>query len=80
MRTKLLVVMGLTALLLTAATVPAMAAPSEPVDECKNDDNGPGEPGPPGFVAGLVPDFISNLVGSLPVPGFVKTFFGASTC
>ena len=80
MRTKLLAVMGLTAMLLTAATMPAMAAPSAQVDYCNNDDTGPGESSPPGFVADLVPDFISNLVGSLPVPGFVKTFFGASTC
>ncbi len=80
MRTKLLPVMGLAVLLITAATMPAMAAPSAQVDECKNDDTEPDGSGPPGFVADLVPDFISNLVGSLPVPGFVKTFFGASTC
>lgn len=51
-----------------------------PVDECQNAERGPGENGPPGFVAGLVPNFISELIGSLPVPNFVKTFFGASTC
>lgn len=35
----------------------------------------------PGFVSGLVqdvtPDFLQDLIGSLPVPGFVESFFGA---
>ena len=58
----------------------AAAAQPDSVDECMNADKGPGENGPPGLVAGLVPDFISNLIGSLPIPNFVKSFFGASTC
>lgn len=65
-------------LLLSIALVPAGAA-AQP-DDCMNADQGPGESGPPGFVAGLVPDFISGLIGSLPVPNFVKAFFGAPTC
>lgn len=80
MRTEILTVLGLAVLLLTAATAPAMAAPGESVDDCKNADKGPGDNGPPGFVADLVPDFIAELIGSLPVPDFVKSFFGAPTC
>lgn len=71
-------IIGLTlvVLLLGGLATPAAA---QPVDECQNADRGPDD-GPPGFVAGLVPDFISDLIGSLPVPNFVKSFFGASTC
>lgn len=54
-------------------------AAAQPIDECQNADEGP-EDGPPGFVAGIVPDVISDLIGSLPVPNFVTSFFGASTC
>lgn len=74
-------------LLLSVAVAPAaavqgdgIAAADDEVDECTNADRGPGDTGPPGFVADLVPDFIGDLIGGLPVPNFVKTFFGASTC
>ena len=67
----------LAVLLLGGLATPVAAQPD---DECQNADLGPGEDGPPGFVAGLVPDFISDLIGSLPVPNFVKSFFGAPTC
>lgn len=51
------------------------------VDECQNQDRGPGgDAGPPGFVADVTPDFLSGLIGGLPVPDFVKSTFGASTC
>lgn len=79
---------------LTAGVAPAVAhegghsgatdsgtTDSGTTDECTNSDKGPsGDAGPPGFVADLVPNFISDLIGSLPVPNFVKSFFGASTC
>lgn len=43
-------------------------------------DHGPDCP-QPGFVSGLVqdvtPDFLADLIGSLPVPDFVKDIFGA---
>lgn len=70
-------------LLLSAAAVPATAAATQPadqVDECTNAEKGPGEQGPPGFVASVVPDVVSDLIGSLPVPNFVKSLFGATTC
>jgi len=68
-------------LLVSIAVSPgAAAAQPDAVDECMNAERGPGENGPPGFVADLVPNFISDLIGSLPVPNFVKSFFGASTC
>jgi hypothetical protein len=66
----------LAVLLLGGLATPVAA---QPVDECQNAEQGPDD-GPPGFVAGLVPDFISDLIGSLPVPNFVKSFFGAATC
>lgn len=74
--------------LLVVAAVPAAAAPGDgagpggEVDKCTNSDRGPGgDAGPPGFVAGLVPDFLGNLFADLPVPGFVKSAVGAeSTC
>jgi hypothetical protein len=66
--------------LLAGMTAPALAQPTDPVDECQNEDAGPDGDGPPGFVADLTPNFISDLIGSLPVPNFVKTIFGASTC
>lgn len=74
-RIAALLVVGL---LVSIAVAPGAAA-AQP-DECMNADRGPGEDGPPGFVAGLVPDFLSDLIGSLPVPNFVKSFFGAPTC
>lgn len=77
MKRTTLIGVVLAVLLLGSLAGPAAA---QPVDECQNADRGPGEDGPPGFVAGLVPDFISDLIGSLPVPNFVKTFFGAATC
>ncbi|MFB6361558.1 MAG: histidine kinase [Halobacteriales archaeon] len=65
---------------LAGMTAPALAQPTDPVNECQNADVGPDGDGPPGFVADLTPNFISGLIGALPVPNFVKTFFGASTC
>lgn len=79
-RLRSLVAVVMVTLLVSAAIAPAAAASTGPPDDCKNADKGPGEDGPPGFVGGLVPDFIGDLVGSLPVPNFVKSFFGASTC
>jgi len=86
-------VIAATLLVGTLLAVPAAAHPDNyaesdigssdggTVDECKNAENGPnGDGGPPGFVGGLVPDFISDLIGGLPVPNFVKSLFGASTC
>lgn len=71
----------LVALVVGVAVAPAgVAAQPDGVDECTNADRGPGEDGPPGFVADLAPDFVSDLVGALPVPNFVKAFFGAPTC
>lgn len=70
-------------LLLSTAAVPAAATAAQPadqVDECTNAEKGPGERGPPGFVASVVPDFVADLIGSLPVPNFVKSLFGATTC
>ena len=73
-------------LLLSVVAMPAAAAPSaadgpaEQVDDCQNAENGPDGEGPPGFVAGLVPDFVSGLMSDLPVPNFVKSAFGAETC
>lgn len=66
--------------LLGAIAAPVAAQPADPVDECQNADRGPGDGGPPGFVSGLVPDFLSDLFASLPVPNFVKALFGAPTC
>ncbi|AEN04595.1 hypothetical protein [Halolamina sp.] len=80
-RTTLTVVLA--ALLAIGLFVPAAAAtpPNETVDECKNAENGHGaDGGPPVFVADLVPEFLSDLLGSLPVPNFVKSAVGASTC
>lgn len=75
------------ALLLVSVAVAPVAAheghdsTNSTVDECTNADKGPGGAGgPPGFVADLVPNFISDVIGALPVPNFVKSFFGASTC
>lgn len=68
-------------LVLTVAVAPAAAAPADGVDECKNSDKGPGDDGgPPSIVSDVTPDFLSDLMGSLPVPGFVKSAFGASGC
>ncbi|PSP56028.1 histidine kinase [Halobacteriales archaeon QS_1_67_19] len=71
------------ALLASIAVAPAAAVPGDDVDECRNADKGPGDGGPPGFVGGLVdsvtPDFLSDLFVDLPVPGFVKGFFGAES-
>lgn len=80
-RTKLTVVLAV--LLAVGLFVPAAAAtPGDaPVDECQNAENGPGDDGgPPGFVADLVPDFVSDLLSGLPIPNFVKSAFGATTC
>jgi hypothetical protein len=69
-------------LLLTGAlAAPAVATgQNDQIDECKNADKGPGSNGPPDFVGGLMPDFLSDLFAGLPVPNFVKAFFGAPTC
>lgn len=77
MRLNRIVLVVSIVLVLSIAVVPSgvMAQP----DECMNADRGP-DNGPPGFVADLVPNFLSDLIGSLPVPNFVKTFFGAPTC
>lgn len=60
------------------------AQPGDQVDECKNADEGPsGDAGPPGFVGdvvGGVVGFLGDLFGALPVPNFVKGFFGAQQC
>lgn len=83
---KRTIVTLLTVLVVTSAlAVPATAGQSgADVDECRNADKGPtGDAGPPGFVGGIVggvAGFLGDLVGGLPVPGFVKGFFGASTC
>lgn len=88
MNAKTLVSVCLAVLLVSVAIAPAAAVSDGDyvntqdgeVDECMNADTGPGEDGPPGFVADLVPNVISDLIGGLPVPNFVKSFFGASTC
>ena len=73
-------------LLLSVVAMPAAAAPgaadgpAEQVDDCKNAENGPDGEGPPGFVGGLVPDFVSGLMSDLPVPNVVKSAFGAEAC
>jgi hypothetical protein len=68
----------------SAFVAPATAQPGDNVDECQNADEGPsGDAGPPGFVSGLlggVAGFLGDLFSGLPVPNFVKGFFGASTC
>lgn len=80
------IVAGLVIALLVGAVAPAAAAPGTDaagsnVDECKNADQGPGaDQGPPGFVGGLVPDFLGDLFSDLPVPGFLKSLVGASGC
>lgn len=74
---------ALVALLAVGLFVPSAAAMqgATDVDECKNAENGPGgDGGPPSFVADLVPDFLTDLLSGLPVPNFVKSAFGASTC
>lgn len=68
-----------------ALAVPVAAAqPGDSVDECQNADEGPsGDDGPPGFVGGIVGGavgFLGDLFSGLPVPNFVKGWFGASTC
>lgn len=63
-----------------AGTPVAAAQPAPQVDECENAERGPSDGGPPGFVAEIVPDFLADLLGSLPVPNFVKAAVGASTC
>lgn len=64
-------------LLVSLAVAPG-AALAQP-DECMNAEQCP-DNGPPGFVADLVPDFLSDLIGNLPVPNLVKGFFGATPC
>lgn len=70
--------------MLVALVAPEAAAglgdtsPMRTNSDCGGTDVGSGEDsGPPGFVADLVPDFLSNLLGSLPVPTFVKSLLGA---
>ena len=75
------VLVGLVVLtaIVSVAVTPAAAA-STPPDECANADRGSGAGGPPGFVAGVVPDFLGDLFAGLPVPNFVKALVGAPTC
>lgn len=81
MKRERIAALVLATLLVGLAVAPsAVVGQPDGVDECTNADNGPGEDGLPGFVADLVPNSISDLVGSLPVPNFVKGFFGAPTC
>lgn len=80
MKTTWIITVTVVLLLGSAFVAPAAAQPGDNVDECQNADQGPGEDGPPGFVGSLMPDFLSDLFASLPVPNFVKAFFGAPTC
>lgn len=80
--TAVLVSLVVLTALLSVAVTPAAAA-SPPPDECANAanaDRGPGAGGLPGFVAGIVPDFLGDVFAGLPVPNFVKAFVGAPTC
>lgn len=56
--------------------VPGPSGGEEQTEGNQTDGGG----GPPGFVSGLVdavtPAFLGDLFSSLPVPGFVKNFFG----
>lgn len=84
MRSKSLVAAFAVLLLTSLVVAPAAAAPGDQVDDCKNADEGPsGDAGPPSFVGGVVdsvtPDFLSSLFADLPVPGFVKGFFGVGS-
>ena len=80
MRTKALLAASAVFLVIGVAAAPAAAAPGEQVDSCKNADEGPsGDAGPPSFVDSVTPDFLSDLFADLPVPGFVKGFFGAGS-
>lgn len=81
MDTTTLITVAAIALLLSVAVAPADAAPAPgQVDECVNADEGLDDRGPPGFVGGLLPDFLGDLFAALPVPNFVKALFGAPTC
>lgn len=80
MRNTWIIAMLVVLLLGSAFAAPVAAQPSDTVDECQNADLGPGDGGPPGFVGSLMPDFLSDLFAWLPVPNFVKAFFGAPTC
>lgn len=77
---KRLILLTAVLVLLSAFAAPGTAQPAGNVDECENADQGPGEDGPPGFVGSLIPGFLSDLFAWLPVPNFVKAFFGAPTC
>jgi hypothetical protein len=80
---RTILTVALAVLLTVTLAAPAAAATQTeaPVDECQNAEKGPGgDGGPPSFVADLVPDFLSDLLSGLPVPNFVKSAFGASTC
>lgn len=82
MTPRTILTVALVALLAIGLSVPAVAAApgATNADECQNAENGPSDGGPPGFVADLVPDFLSDLMSGLPVPNFVKSAFGAETC
>jgi hypothetical protein len=73
---------ALVALLAVGLSVPAVAAApgAANADECQNAEHGPSDGGPPGFVAAVTPDFLSDLMSGLPVPNFVKSAFGAEPC
>lgn len=79
-RPKTVTLVAVTLLVGLAVAPTAVAGQPDGVDECTNAERGPGEDGPPGFVADLVPNAISDLIAGLPVPDFVKGFFGAPTC
>lgn len=80
MSRKLLTPLIAVLLIASVFAMPVAAQPADPVDECVNADEGPGANGPPQFVGSLLPDFLSELFSSLPVPDFVKALFGAETC
>lgn len=80
MRLRTVLTVVAVGLLVSTLAAPVAAQPGDEVDECMNADEGPGDNGPPGFVSSLMPQFLSDLFASLPVPNFVKSLFGAPTC
>jgi len=81
---KRALLVAVAALVLLAGIAPAAVAAHEgdhgddDAAACDGGDHGPdGDGGPPGFVADVTPDFLQDLVGSLPVPDFLKSLFGA---
>lgn len=82
--TRLAILVVAVTVLVTLVGGIGAAHTGEHSDECKNADQGPAEgQGPPGFVGSLVGGvvgFLGDLFSALPVPGFVKGFFGAGGC